>query len=244
MEKFWNERTELLLDKEKLETLKNSHVLLCGLGGVGGAAAEMVARSGVGEMTLVDADIVEASNRNRQLAALVSSNGKKKTEVIAQRLRDINPAIKLNLIDSYVDQFCIKDLIGTHYDFAIDAIDTLIPKIELVAHLYENNIRFVSSMGAGGKIDPSKTHIADISQSYNCRLAKMLRKRLGRRGIRTGFPVVFSTEQIDKTKLIITDGNNNKKSVIGTISYMPNIFGCCCASVAIRTLINEKIDGI
>lgn len=238
----WNVRTELLLGSEKLEKLRNSHVLLAGLGGVGAAAAEMLGRVGIGKLTIVDADAVEQSNRNRQLGALISTDGQLKAEVWANRLRDINPDIQLNVIPRYLKDEEIPALLKAEkYDYAIDAIDTIAPKMFFIANAVYNNIPIVSSMGAGGKINPSLVRVADISDSYGCKLAKCVRKRIHKLGIHKGVKVVFSPEEIEKERLIITDGSRNKKSLIGTISYLPPIFGAFCASVAIRELIGEKV---
>jgi tRNA A37 threonylcarbamoyladenosine dehydratase len=238
----WNVRTELLLGNEKLQILRNSHVLLAGLGGVGAAAAEMLGRVGIGKLTIVDADAVEQSNRNRQLGALISTDGQLKAEVWANRLRDINPDIVLNVIPRYLKDEEIPALLKAEkYDYAIDAIDTIAPKMFFIANAVYNNIPIVSSMGAGGKINPSLVRIADISETHGCKLARCVRKRIHKLGIHSGVKVVFSPEPIEKERLIITDGSRNKKSLIGTISYLPPIFGAFCASVAIRELIGEKV---
>jgi tRNA threonylcarbamoyladenosine dehydratase len=239
MHNHWNIRTELLIGNEKLELLQKSHVLVVGLGGVGAACAEMIARSGVGKMTIVDTDIVEQSNRNRQLGALISTDGSPKVEVWANRLQDINPELEVIAIQKYLQAPEIQELLKIKYDYVVDAIDTLTPKVELIYQTLQNQLPLVSSMGAGGKLDPLQVKIADISESYNCRLARYVRKRLKTLGYKQGFQVVFSPEDIEKQRVKLTDGNKNKKSVIGTISYMPNIFGCTVASVVIRGLMNE-----
>jgi tRNA A37 threonylcarbamoyladenosine dehydratase len=236
----WIKRTELLLGSEKLDSLQKAHVLVVGLGGIGGAAAEMIARAGVGQMTLVDGDVVEASNRNRQLCALSSTDNVLKSEVFEARLKDINPDIKLNIISQYQKEEKIIELLSQPYDYVVDCIDTLSPKVYLLYRALGMGHRIVSAMGAGGKIDPLQVRICDISETYNCNLARYTRKRLHRLGVFSGLKVVFSPEQIDPSRLMVTDGNRNKKSVIGTISYLPNIFGCVLASVVVRDLIGEK----
>lgn len=229
-------RTQLLLGDEKLERLINSHVLVVGLGGVGGICAEMIARSGVGEMTIVDGDVVEASNRNRQIAALSSTDNRPKTEVLAERIRDIHPDIKLNVHSRYLEEADITMLLeSAPFDYVLDCIDTLSPKVSLIKQCLDRKLRVVSSMGAGGKMDPSTVQVSDISESYNCKLAFYVRKRLYETGIRSGFKVVFSTEIADRSNLVLLE-KSTKRSVIGTISYMPAIFGCVMASVAIRDL--------
>lgn len=232
----WMSRTQLLLGDEKLERLINSHVLVVGLGGVGGICAEMIARSGVGEMTIVDGDVVEASNRNRQIPALSSTDNQPKAEVMAKRIRDINPDIKLNVHSRYLEEADITMLLeSAQFDYVVDCIDTLTPKVSLIKQCLDRKLKLASSMGAGGKVDPSAVQVADISESYNCKLAFYVRKRLYETGIRSGFKVVFSTEIADRSNLVLLE-KSTKRSVIGTISYMPAIFGCTMASVVIRDL--------
>ena len=235
----WTERTELLLGKEKLNILQNAHVLVVGLGGVGAYAAEMVARAGVGHMTIADADTVGESNINRQLLALHSTIGRHKSEVMAERLRDINPNIELHVVTDYIrDEKTYELLDAAHYDYVIDCIDTLSPKVNLIAGALERNIPLVSSMGAGAKTDPTQIEIKDIGKSHHCPLAHMLRKRLHKVGIRSGFYAVFSPEPVREGAMILAE-ETNKKSNVGTISYIPAVFGCACASVVIRDLLGE-----
>lgn len=238
MKEDWKERTLLLLGKDKVEKLKNSHVLIVGLGGVGAYAAEQLARAGVGEMTIVDGDKVHESNRNRQLLALISTINKDKAELMQDRLLDINPKIKLTIINEYLKEDRIKELLQNHYDYVVDAIDTLIPKTHLIFRSLESGLRIVSSMGAGGKTDPSLIQIADISESHDDKLARMLRKRLHRMGVYKGVKVVFSPEKINPSAVIISEGEQNKLTTVGTVSYMPAIFGLYISSVVIRDLIS------
>jgi len=232
----WLTRTELLLDEEKLKKLKNSSVLVVGLGGVGAWTAEMICRAGVGSMTIVDGDNVHPTNRNRQLPALKSTEGMAKAEVMGQRLLDINPDIRLTVIQEYIKDDSMTKILDKSFDYVVDAIDTLSPKIFLIFHSLQRNLPLVSSMGAGGKFDPSRVNISDISETTDCSLARILRKRLHRMGIREGFTAVYSTEVIDKEKIIATNGEQNKASIVGTISYMPAAFGIACASVVLRDL--------
>jgi tRNA A37 threonylcarbamoyladenosine dehydratase len=232
----WLTRTELLLDEEKLKKLKNSSVLVVGLGGVGSWAAEMICRAGVGCMTIVDGDNVHPTNRNRQLPALKSTEGLAKAEVMGQRILDINPDIKLTVIQEYIKDDRMIEILSKNYDYVVDAIDTLSPKIFLIFHSLQRNLPLVSSMGAGGKFDPARVNISDISETTDCSLARILRKRLHRLGIREGFTAVYSNEVIDKEKIIATNGEQNKASIVGTISYMPAAFGIACASVVLRDL--------
>ncbi len=234
----WLERTQLLLGSEKLEKLKQAHILVVGLGGVGAYAAEQLCRAGIGKMTIVDGDIVEITNRNRQLLALISNVGKPKAEILAERFRDINPEIELNVINDYITEVEIVELLKTQaFDYVVDAIDTLAPKVSLVYHSVQMGLPVVSSMGAGGKTDPMKVQIADISKTNNCKLARVFRKRLARLGINKGVKVVFSPEGIEKNAVRVESGRN-KKSTVGTISYMPPVFGCFLSSIVIRDLIS------
>lgn len=258
----WLERTELLLGEEKLSRLREANVLVVGLGGVGAYAAEMIARAGVGRLTLADADVVAPSNINRQLVALHSTIGRPKTEILAERLRDINPDIELVVVNKYIRDDLTWELLdsarltsfsssrlghsskfdGSHsqrrFDFVVDAIDTLSPKAALIKGALDRGLPLVSSMGAGAKTDPTKVEIKDIAASHHCPLAHMLRKRLHKWGIHTGFWAVFSPEPIREGAMILTE-ETNKKSNVGTISYMPAVFGCACASVVVRGLVGE-----
>lgn len=238
MIKDWQERTALLVGEEALKKLSSSHVLVVGLGGVGAYAAEQLCRAGIGKLTIIDGDRIEATNRNRQLPALSSTTGKRKVSVVAERLRDINPDVEIIEIDEFIKDDRMKEILSSvHYDYVVDAIDTLSPKVFLVRISLENGFRVVSSMGSGGKMDPEKIKIADISKSYNCRLARAMRKRLHRMGITKGFKVVFSPEDVPDSAVLSPDEEmENQKSTVGTISYMPAIFGCVCASVVIRDL--------
>ena len=238
---YWMSRTQLLLGDEKIETLISKNVLVVGLGGVGGICAEMIARAGVGKMTIIDADTVDLSNANRQIPALHSTAGKAKAEVMAERLKDINPQLDLTVLHVYIkEEITIQILDEGNFDYAVDCIDTLTPKVHFIKACKDRNIPIVSSLGAGGKVDPSQIVITDISKTYQCNLAKYVRKKLNEVGIRNGLKVVFSAEPVDKERVIVTEKAFPKKSIIGTISYMPAIFGCMVASVVIRDLFEQK----
>ncbi len=236
----WQERTKLLFGEESVSKLNKSHVLIIGLGGVGAYAAEQIVRAGIGQVSIVDGDKVQASNRNRQLAALTSTLNQSKTAIIQQRLLDINPDLKITAIDEYIKDERMIEILDQSYDYVVDAIDTLAPKIFLIYHALQKNLRIVSSMGAGGKTDPSQVQIADISKSHNDNLARILRKRLHRMGVFTGVKVVFSPEKVSPESIILTEGEQNKKTTVGTISYMPAIFGNFISSIVIRDLIAEE----
>jgi len=232
----WLTRTEMLLGTDGLKKLKASNILVVGLGGVGAYAAEMICRAGVGSMTIVDGDTIHPSNRNRQLLALKSTSGRSKAELMGSRLLDINPDLKLVAVNEYIKDERMIEILDAGFDYVVDAIDTLSPKIFLIYHSLQRKFPVVSSMGAGGKYDPLRISIADISGTTDCTLARILRKRLHRLGVRDGFTAVFSPETIDKKKIVPTTGEQNKASVVGTISYMPAAFGIACASVVIRDL--------
>ncbi len=239
---YWMSRTQLLLGDDKVEALQKKHVLVVGLGGVGGICAEMIVRAGIGKITIVDADTVDLSNANRQIPALHSTVGKLKAEVLAERLKDINPDLELTVHTIYIKDELTEQLLSNQtFDFAVDCIDTLSPKVKFIKACKDRQIPIVSSLGAGGKIDPSKIEITDISKTHDCTLAKYVRKKLNELEIRKDLIVVFSPEKIDATKVIETPKAFPKKSLIGTISYMPAIFGCMVASVVIRSLMGEEV---
>ena len=233
----WLTRTELLIGKENLIKLKNSHVLIIGLGGVGSYVAEQLCRSGIGELTIVDSDKIEETNINRQLIATTKTINKKKVEALKEILLSINPKIKINCKYKYVKNEEFDELFDKKYNYVVDAIDTLTPKINLIKKALERKQRLISSLGSGAKLNPELVHITDISKTYNDNLARILRKRLHRIGIYSGFNVVFSSEKVIKKAIVETDFEENKKSTIGTISYMSAIFGLYLASKVIRDII-------
>ncbi len=237
----WQERTAMLIGAEGLARLASAHVLIVGLGGVGGMAAEMLCRAGIGELTIADSDSFTASNRNRQLMALCSTEGLSKAEVMAARLKDINPDVKLTVYKKFTkDDFTLELLNAAKYDYVLDAIDTLSPKSFFIFHARSLGYPVVSAMGSGAKLDPAQVQVADLSETYQCTFAFDVRKRLRRMGLETGIQAVFSAEPIIKGSIIHQEGLLHKKSQIGTISYMPAIFGCVCASVVIRGLLGVQ----
>lgn len=233
----WLSRTELLIGREKLEKLFNAHVLVVGMGGVGSFAAEFICRSGIGEMTIVDGDVVDPSNRNRQLPALATTHGQSKAEIMAERLLAINPELKLHVIKEFVTPEKVAAILDTPFDYVVDAIDSITPKLTFIKAAYAKGLKIVSSMGAGAKLDPTQLRVVDISKTYNCPFAQQIRKKLKEAQIYKGIKVVFSPEEPIKESLMLTDGSNFKKSAYGTISYLPATFGACVASVAIRDLM-------
>ncbi|MBM6882690.1 tRNA threonylcarbamoyladenosine dehydratase [Bacteroides caecigallinarum] len=233
----WQQRTELLLGREKTERLRRAHVLVVGLGGVGAYAAEMLCRAGIGHMTIVDADTVQPTNINRQLPALHSTLGQYKADVLATRFRDINPDIRLDVLPVYLKDEAITELLDSErFDFVVDAIDTVAPKCYLIYNALKRGLKIVSSMGAGAKSDITQVRFADLWETYHCGLSKAVRKRLQKMGMKRKLPVVFSTEQADTNAVVLVDDEQNKKSTTGTVSYMPAVFGCYLAEYVIKRI--------
>ena len=234
-------RTELLLGAEKLEKLRNSHILILGVGGVGAYTAEMLVRAGAGELTIVDGDIVEETNLNRQLAALHSTFGKPKTTVLKERFLDINPNCIIHDIFEYMENEKTEKLLETHFDYAVDAIDSLSPKVYFLKRCLELNIPVISSMGSGGRVNPLAVRIADISKTYNCGLARAVRTKLKKLGITKGIKTVFSEETVPPEAVrAYTDENGYNHSMTGTVSYIVAIFGCVLASEVIRNITDTR----
>ena len=235
---YWMSRTQLMLGDNLVEKLMSKNLLVVGLGGVGGICAEMIVRAGVGKMTIVDNDTIDASNINRQIPALHSTVSQSKAQVLAARLLDINPLLDLTILEVFVDNTSMQALIEKEpWDYVVDCIDTLSAKVDLIKGCMDRKLAIVSSMGAGGKVDPSQIRVTDLSKSYECNLARYVRKRLQALGIKKGLKVVFSPEKPDQSKIIESDKVYPKKSIIGTLSYMPAVFGCTVASVVIRDLM-------
>ena len=241
MQNEWLQRTELLVKEEGIERLQSANILIVGLGGVGSFAAEFLVRSGIGNLTIVDGDTVDITNINRQLPALNSTIGKNKTDVVAERILDINPKINLKKINEFLEPERMEEILTQEkFDYVLDCIDSLSPKLALIITCKRKKIKLVSAMGAGGKTDPSKVMVRDISKTNNCFLAKQIRKKLKKEQIHKGFRCVFSTEIQDENSLKMTDGSNYKKSFYGTISYMPAIFGLYAAAEVIRFLLKKE----
>lgn len=238
--KKWTERAELLFKDEGMQKLANAHVLIVGLGGVGSFAAEFIARSGVGKMTIVDGDVVDITNINRQLPALHSTVGQPKVDIVGDRLMDINPELNLIRLKEFLSPERAYELVSSEYDYVLDCIDSITPKLNLIIASKRKKVKLVSSMGAGGKVDASKVQLADISKTRNDYFAKTIRKRLKKDRITKGVKVVYSSELQNPDSLRMTDGQNFKKSFYGTSSYMPGLFGLFCAEAAIRGILNAE----
>ena len=229
----FSDRTRVLLGKAAVERLAACRVLIFGIGGVGGAAAEMLCRAGVGALTLADGDRVEASNLNRQLFSLTSEIGERKTDAAARRLLAINPDLKLTLIPRRIAPDEAASLLDAGFDGAIDAIDDVPVKVAFLAAAYRRGVPVVSSMGAGGKLDPALVRCVDISRTEQDPLARAVRRRLREQGIARGIEVVGSTEPP-------REAAEPEAGAIGTISYMPNLFGCHCAAALLRRLLDPR----
>lgn len=237
MSSDWQQRTIHLIGSEGAERLKNAHVLVAGVGGVGGYAVETLARSGVGKLTIIDADNVSESNINRQLIALHSTVGKSKVRLLADRCRDINPEITVVPLQDFITPDNVADIIGNDVDYVVDAIDTVAPKMSIILHCLQNKIPIISSMGAGGRIDPTKIGYLDISETREDGLAKAVRQRLKRLNIRHGLKVVASTEA-PKHSALIELNEQNKRSSYGTIFAVPSMFGIYLGNYVVRKLAN------
>ncbi len=235
----WQERAELLFKAEGIETLKNSNVLVVGLGGVGSFAAEFLARAGVGNMTIVDGDIVDITNINRQLPALHSTVGMPKIKVVGDRLMDINPELNLIRIEEFISPERAHEIVTKDFDYVLDCIDSVTPKLNLIIAAKRKGVKVISNMGAGGKMLASKVVVKDIGKTDVCPLAKVIRKRLRKEGIKSGVKAVFSLEKPDESSLKMTDGSNYKKSFFGTNSWMPALFGLHAAETVIKHLVKK-----
>jgi tRNA A37 threonylcarbamoyladenosine dehydratase len=235
----WTERAELLFKKEGLEKLKQSHVMVVGLGGVGSFAAEFIARAGVGTMTIVDGDVVDITNINRQMPALHSTVGQPKVKIVGDRLMDINPELNLIRIEEFLSPERAYELVTNEYDYVLDCIDSVTPKLNLIMSAKRKKVKIISNMGAGGKYEAFKVRVNDISKTEYCPLAKTVRKRLKKEGISKGVKVVYSVEKPDHESLKLTDGKNFKKSFFGTNSWMPALFGLHSAETVITHLLRK-----
>jgi tRNA threonylcarbamoyladenosine dehydratase len=235
----WQERAELLFKPEGLNNLKNATVLVVGLGGVGSFAAEFLARAGVGNMTIVDGDVVDITNINRQLPALHSTVGQLKVEVVGDRLMDINPELNLIRVNEFLSPERAFEIVEEKYDYVLDCIDSVTPKLNLIIGAKRKRVKIISSVGAGGKMEAAKVKVADITNTVNCMFAKTIRRRLKAHKI-DKLKVVFSSEIQDESSLKMTDGSNYKKSFYGTNSYMPGLFGLYAAETVIRYLIKKE----
>lgn len=238
----WLERTELLIGEQKIQRLQQSHVLIVGLGGIGSFAGEFIARAGIGTITLIDGDVFDKTNKNRQLTALDSTIDRNKAVVLAERIKDINPEINIHIVEEFVLPERVWTLLEEYKpDYVMDCIDSVTPKIEWIKACLRLNIKIISHLGAGGKLDPSKVQVAKLENVNSCKLGRYIRKRLRREGVNfKRVKAVFSSEVQIKESLKMTNGLNYKRSFYGTISYMPGLFGLHGAAEVIRYLCEKE----
>ncbi len=237
----WLERTELLIGEEALGKLKESNVLVVGLGGVGSYAAETLVRAGLGHITIIDGDDVDPTNKNRQLQALDSTVGKQKAFVLRDRFLDINPELEVKVIDAFMEPDVMQSFLQNNpFTYVLDCIDSFTPKLSLILTLRRMKYPFISSMGAGGKLDPSRIRVADVGKTRECKFAQQVRKLLKNKGVTRGVLCVYSEEVQPKHSLKLTDGTKFKKSFYGTISYMPGMFGMTMAAEVINRITSLK----
>lgn len=238
----WLERTELILGERKIEQLKNAHVLIVGLGGIGSFAGEFIARAGIGTMTIIDGDVFDITNKNRQLTALDSTININKAVVLAERIKDINPEINIHIVQEFVLPERVWELLEEYKpDYVMDCIDSVTPKIEWIKACLRLNVKIITHLGAGGKLDPSKVQVTKLENVNSCKLGRHIRKRLRREGINfKRVKAVFSSEIQDKDSLKMTNGLNFKRSFYGTVSYMPGLFGLFGAAEVIRYLSDVR----
>ncbi len=232
----WNSRTLRLIGTQGEEALRRAHVLVVGTGGVGGYAVEMLARSGVGHLTLVDADTVATSNLNRQIIALRSTIDMPKTALFASRIADINPDCEVRSLQLFLTPDNVEEILAPGFDFVADCIDTVAPKAALLEACARGRVPVISSMGAGGRLNPAQVQYADLWQTREDGLARAVRDAFKRRCFRPSIPVVYSPEKPMPTALIEEEGLRNKRSGFGTLATIPAIFGIYIASHIIRKL--------
>ncbi|MDX8397980.1 MAG: tRNA threonylcarbamoyladenosine dehydratase [Mariprofundaceae bacterium] len=239
-----HERTQILIGQDGLDCLHSKHVVIVGLGGVGGAATEAMARIGIGKITLIDHDVVGLSNLNRQLITLQSNLGEKKTAVAANRIANINPAIEVVIHDDFIHPENVDEVLAQYKpDYVLDCIDSVVCKAALVAACQKADIPVITSLGAGGRIDVRKTEITQLSKTHTCGLARALRGRLRKLGASLDYPVVFSSEPAVNAlphEAIPGDPDARPRATNGTISYLPNIFGFMTAGYAIQDMLEKK----
>lgn len=221
----WLERSEELLGKENIEKLQNATVLVFGLGGVGGYAVEALCRSGIGNLLLADGDCYAPSNLNRQIGATLNTLGKPKTQVMAERIAEINPACKVQVVNQFYHKGDFAKFFNCKIDFVLDCIDDTEAKVDILAECVKHNIPVVSAMGTGKKLQPELLKIADISKTQGCPLARSVRQKLRKEGIEKGVAVVYSEEE----------------PKAGSMVFVPGAAGLLMASYAVRKLVGKKL---
>ena len=230
------DRTRMLIGDNGIDRLQNSHIFIAGVGGVGSFTAEALARAGVGKLTLLDNDTVDITNLNRQIHATKSTVGRPKVEVMAKRISEINPEIRVHTIEAFLLDDNVDALLGEeHYDYIIDAVDTVTAKLALILYARARNIPVISSMGTANKLDATKFEVVDISKTHTCPLARVMRKELRDRGIPSGVEVLYSTAQ----PVCRSTAEEGKKPVPGSISYVPSVAGLLLAGHVIQQLLKS-----
>ncbi len=235
MENNFSMRTELLLGNEGMDKLKKSKVAVFGVGGVGSFVCEALARAGVGTLIMIDHDDIDITNINRQLPALHSTVGKSKVECMKQRVLDINPDINVIAYKRLYDKNSACELLSSDYDYVVDAIDMISSKLDLIERCYKADIKIISSMGMGNKLDPTQIEVADISKTQMCPLARVMRKELKSRNIKT-LKVVYSTEK--PIKPVVGISSDSRRETPGSTSFVPSVGGLVIASVVVTDIVS------
>ncbi|MDK2823143.1 MAG: tRNA threonylcarbamoyladenosine dehydratase [Clostridia bacterium] len=236
-EKF--NRTKLLIGEEGFEILKSLNIAILGIGGVGSFTAEALGRAGIGKLTLIDHDIVDITNINRQIHALTSTVGQIKVEIMKKRLKDINPEAQITAIREFCTPDNINELLKEEYDYIVDAIDNVTGKLSIIEYAVKKQIPVISSMGAANKLSNKNFQVVDISQTRVCPLAKVIRKELRARGIDKGVKVVYSPDPIIKPDKIKLENNSGKRELPGSISFVPPVAGLIMAGEVINDLLHK-----
>lgn len=229
-------RFEMLVGTQSVEKLKRCHIAVFGLGGVGSFTVEALARCGVGELTLIDNDTISVTNINRQLFALHSTIGEKKTHVAMERVLDINPNCVVNIIDEFYLPENADNFFNLKYDYVIDAIDTVTSKLDLAVRCYQNSIPLISCMGTGNKLDASLFEICDINKTMTCPLCRVMRRELKERGV-PRLKVVYSPEPVITPHSCGCEENSGKRQTPASVSFVPPVAGMLLAGEAVRDLI-------
>lgn len=223
------QRTEILIGKEGVNKLKNSKVCICGVGGVGSYTMEALARIGVGNITVIDKDKVDVTNINRQIIATVDNVDKSKVLCAKERISSINPSIKVNYIEAFLDENNVDEYINKDYDYVIDAIDSISSKVQIIKCCTENNIKVISSMGMANKLNPLMIKVSDIYKTNVCPLAKIMRKKL-------------KEERIKKLKVVYTEEIPKKSdtNILGSVSFVPSVAGLVIASEVVKDILDKE----
>ena len=235
MEREQLERTEMLLGGEAVQRLRSARVAVFGIGGVGGYAAEALARSGVGTLDLIDKDVVSVSNINRQIIALHSTVGRPKTQVMRERIGDISPDTVVNTYECFFLPENADSFDFTQYDYVLDAVDTVSAKLELAVRCAKARVPVISCMGAGNKLDPTRFEVADVYKTSVCPLAKVMRRELKARGIKR-LKVVYSKEEVKKPLKTVTE--EHRRAIPGSIAFVPSVAGLIMAGEAIKDIVD------